>query len=285
MKLAHDPLRISEVVDFLDSVFPTITYQKISEVTNQQLDAAWRTWLTNSSYNKIDGLDQLKYSSFIPGTTDAFGEFLVRYPERRIRVSRSDFVLTKILAKQYNRNILSLEEAPLDSNDCLVMSFPFSGNGSTYPDVNHILDQAEENNVPVFIDGAYFGISHGIHYPLDRSCIKDFAVSLSKNLAGNPLRLGIRFTRDYVDDGVTAGLIGSDIFDRLNAYLSLQLLEKYPHNWLIDKYRTVSESICKDLGLGTTNTLSLAIGSNSMTEFQRGDYIRVSISEELFKAT
>jgi hypothetical protein len=283
MKLSHDPMNVHEARIFVESLMQNITYDKLTAITNNQLDAAWRSWITNSSYHKITGLDKMPYSCFCPGVTDVFGEFIARYPNRRVRVSRSDFVLTRILCQSWSKNWLPIEEGALDSDDCLIMSLPFSGNGSYYPEWTNLLNQAESMAVPVLIDGAYFGISKDIDYALHHECVKDFAISLSKNLVGNPLRLGIRFTRDNVDDGISAGLIGSDIFDRLGAYLSINLLEKFPHDWFVEKYQNFSIEICNKLNLKPTNTLTLAIGPNTMQEFKRGDYIRVSISNELSK--
>lgn len=285
MKLGHNPMNIPESQAFINSVISMITYEKLLQIKNADLDRAWRHWLQCSSYNQVTGLNTMLYSAFCPGVTDAFGEFIARYPSRRVRVSRSDFVLTKILCRSWHRSWLSLEEAELDNNDCLIMSLPFSGNGSFYPEWDNILNECNQKQIPVFIDGAYFGISHGIRYPLEYQCITDFSISLSKNLAGNPLRLGIRFTKDNIDDGITAGLIGSDIFDRLGAFISIKLLEEFPHDWFINKYKSIGLSICQQYGLEPTNTLTLALGNKSMTEFKRGDYIRVSISEELSRTS
>jgi hypothetical protein len=285
MKLSHDPMVVHESRAFIDYLISTITYEKLSKVTNAELDCAWRQWLQSSSFNKVTGLDTMKFSAFCPGVTDAFGEFIARYPNRRVRVSRSDFVLTKILCRSWNRECVSLEEGPLEHDDCLVMSLPFSGNGTVYPNWNSILEICNTKNIPVFIDGAYFGISHGVEYALEHPCITDFSVSLSKNLAGNPLRLGIRFTKSNIDDGITAGLIGSDIFDRFGGFISIALLEKFSHDWFVNKYKNASLKVCQDLKLTPTNTLTLALGDNSMLDFQRGDYIRVSISEELSRTS
>jgi hypothetical protein len=282
MKIGHDPLHIPEVIEYIDTLFPTINYQKLVAITNTELDQAWRAWLLDSPYHRVTGLDKLQYSAFCPGTTDVFGEFISRYPNRRVRVSRSDFVLTPILARAYSRNLVFLEDGPLASDDCIIASVPFSGNGTAMPGWDSLLDQADALGVPVFIDGAYFGISHGLHYPLDRKCVTDFAVSLSKNLAGNPLRLGIRFTKDNIDDGVTAGLLGSDIFDRLGAYLSIQLLQKYPHAWLIDHLAPVSQQVCDQLRLTPTNTVTIGIGGDEYKQdFLRGDFVRVCITQEI----
>lgn len=281
MKLNHDPLTDPTVISYIDVILKLTTVGKLKEVTQKKLDTAWRSWMIDSSYNTVDGLDKFKYSAFSPGTTDAFGEFISRYPNRRIRSSKSDFVLTTILAKSYGRNILNLEDGELNKQDCVIMSFPFSGNGSYYPEYNTVFDQADKLNVPVFIDGAYFGISHGIDYPLDRDCVKDFAISLSKNFAGNPFRLGIRFTKDLVDDGITAGLIGSDIFDRLGSFISIELMKQFSHNWLIEKYKKISDDFCKKSNLNTTNTLTIGLGGPDMFEFKRGDYIRVCITQDI----
>ena len=104
-------------------------------------------------------------------------------------MSRSDFILTKILCKTYQRNLSYLEDDWFREGDALIMSFPYSGNGSYYPEYENVLDTCDQLNIPVFIDGAYFGISKDINYPLQHDCVKDFSVSLSKNIAGNPLRL------------------------------------------------------------------------------------------------
>ena len=281
MKLSHDPLQIPEALAYLDKIIPTLTVNGIASITHETLDHVWRHWLSNSIYNTVIGLDTFKYSCFASGTTPVFGEFIARYNIRRIRVSRSDFVLTQILSQTYNRKIQYLEDEKLDANDCVILSFPFSGNGSYYPDYLTLLDRADILGIPVFVDGAYFGISHGIDYPLNRKCVTDFATSLSKNLAGAPFRMGIRFTRYPVDDTISAGLIGSDLFDRLNASLSIQLLKQFSHNWIIEKYRPVSDQICFTNNLAPTNTVTIGLDNNCRDEFKRGDYYRVCISEEL----
>ena len=285
MKIGHDPLKDKLSIQYIDTIFREIKYKNFESLSHKQLDGAWRRWLTTETYNNVNGLENFSHSAFSPGTTDAFGEFISRYPNRCIRVSRSDFILTKILSKTYERSLVFLEDKKLEENDCLVMSFPFSGNGNYYPNHEQLLDTCDKLNIPVFVDGAYFGISSRINYPLYRDCIKDFSVSLSKNLAGNALRLGIRFTKDEIDDGITAGLLGSDVFDRLGSYISIKLLEKFSHKYVVDRHIDNSNKICAENALVPTNTFTIGIGSPDMEEFKRGDYVRVCISEELSELT
>lgn len=282
MEVGHTPLQIPEIINYADRILSEITLDKLEKVTNQKHDQAWREWLKNSDHNKINGLETMKHSAFIPGTTDAFGEFMSRYPTRRVRASRSDFILTRILAKNWTRTFLELEEEELKENDLLIISHPFSGNGGVYPE--NVLDHADRLGVPVMLDAAYFGNSQGVTYDLNRECIKDFAVSLSKCLAPNQLRLGIRFTRDKVDDGVTAGLLGADIYDRLGCHIAIELMRRYSHNDVVKLVKPISDSICFEHNLQATNTMTLAIGPEKMREqFERGDYIRVCITDEIVR--
>lgn len=281
MKLGHDPIKTPEVDEFIDQILKSVNLNSIEKITQLQYDQSWRHWLTTSYNNTVSGLGTMPFSTFSAGTTPAFGEFIARHHGRRVRASRSDFALTRILCKSWNRHFLPLEDSDLDCNDCVIISLPFSGNGKVYPAWDKLLDQADQLNVPVFLDAAYFGISHGVNYDLDRKCISDFVVSLTKNLTGNCLRLGVRFTREQQDDGISASAIGSDIFDRLGSYIAVRLLERFPHDWFIHRHRTQSQAICKQLGLSTTNVLSLALGTEEMKEYRRGDFVRVCISDEL----
>ena len=52
------------------------------------------------------------------------------------------------------------------------------------------------------IDGAYFGIGKDLAYPLDRQCVREFTTSHSKNFGLQNLRIGIRYSKDFVDDAL-----------------------------------------------------------------------------------
>lgn len=283
MKKAHDPLLIPEAKKAIEKILNSATVDIVESVDYLTVDRAWRSWLGQSTFNDIAGLEQFKYSCFSPGTTASFGDFISRWPGRRVRVSRSDFILTSVLSRAYNRLLKPLEEGKIEHNDCVIISFPYSGNGSYYSGWEELLDQAEALRVPVFVDGAYFSISHGIKYPLDRICVTDFVTSITKSISGTSFRLGIRFTRENVDDSLSASLYGSNLFDRLNGYLSIKLLEQFPHDWIINKYLQRSQEIATKHNLTPTNTITLMLGGQEYKEFKRGDFNRVCISEELSK--
>lgn len=275
------PIHDKEILNYIESILHNISFDQLKKVTHTELDQAWRNWLQASTNNNIIGLEQFKYSSFTAGTTPSFSEFIGRNNTRRIRASNADFILTSLIAKTYNREIVYLEDAPLEKNDCLIISVPFSGNGFLHPQYPNILDTADQLGVPVMIDAAYFGISHGIEYALTHHCVTDFCVSLSKNFSTQTLRLGIRFTKENIDDGISAGVIGHNVFDRLGSYISIKLLNQYSHDWFINRYRPLALEVCQQVGLEPTNTVTFGLGTSAMTKYQRGDYVRVCISKTI----
>lgn len=279
----HDPLQDTDIAYAIDQSLSNLSCKKLSSMQHREFVQTWRSWLNASPYCKILGLDQFKYATFCAGTTPAFGEFIARNNSRRIRVSRSDFILTSILARTYTRDICYLEDQDLHTNDCVIISQPYSGNGTQYPNLDQMLTSANQLNVPVMIDGAYFGLSYNSVIDLQYPCITDFATSFTKNFFGHNLRVGIRFTRDIIDDSISAGILAWEMYDRVGAHVAVDLMSKFSHAWFIDKYQPLSKQICQQLGLVPTATVTLALGNDNFNEFRRGDYNRVCITNELIE--
>lgn len=277
----HEPILDKQVQLHVDDLFSSMSWNHIKNIQYQDYDRAWRTWLTSSTHNEINNLDKFEYSCFCAATTPIFGAFVARNHRRRVRVSQYDFMVTSVFCRNYGVECVYLEDAQLDANDCMVISFPFAANGTQHPDTQKWLDQAETLGIPVLIDAAYFGISHSMQYPLKYSCVQELAFSLSKNYVGKVLRLGIRFSREKIDDSLSAAQLGSDIFDRMGASVAISLLDRFSHDWFIHKYKIKSDRVCQDLKLIPTNTLTLALGGSEFNEFKRGSWNRVCISSRL----
>lgn len=269
----------SIIFNFIDQALKTANLNKVLELPYSQYEQVFRQWITTNSYNTVLGLDKFTHSSFSYGTTSSFVEFISRHSNRRVRGSRSDFVLTKVLAKAYNKNFCRLEDEPLDCNDCVIVSLPFSGNGGMFPNLDNLLNECDAKGIPVMIDAAYFGISFDVTYNLNHACITDFVVSHSKNFYLLDFRVGIRFTKDLIDDGLGAPILMYNTFNKLGGHIGIELMKQFSHKWLIDRYKTRYNEVCNQLELAPTNTITLALGNNNYKKFQRGDYNRVCVSD------
>lgn len=277
------PIHDSEIYKFLNHTVKQLDFKTITEFDYSLYSNTFYKWITDNSSNCIVGLEKFPYSCYSNGSSASFGEFISRYPSRRVRVSRSDFILTKILCQTYQRNYCTIEDDDLKPNDCLIVSLPFSGNGTTLKNLDDVLDVCDRLDIPVMIDASYYGIGFDVKYDLTHLCITDFVCSLSKNYYCNDIRVGIRFTRAPIDDGISAALFMANTFNKFGGYVGHQLLNNFSHKWFIDRYKTDYINACQDFGLIPTQTITLALGNEKYKEFTRGDYVRVCLSRAISK--
>jgi len=274
---ASIPIQSNAIKEFVNKnlkVFQTGS----KHVDHSEIENAFRKFLSKNTNNNLD-LTKYKYAGYCHGTSQAITEFVARNNKRRLRVSKIDFVLSKIVGNAYGLKIVYLEDEKIKKNDCIVMSFPFSGNGSYYPNYESILKQADQLDVPVMIDGAYFGIANAIEYPLHYNCVTDFATSLSKSHGVSDYRIGMRFRKEYVDDHISASR-DSNIFNRFAACIGLCLMENFNHNYIVKNFEQQQQQICKELELNITQTLTFGLGDiEKWPDYKRGDNARICISE------
>lgn len=282
-----EPIRDRKILSYLRKILSKIKTIDIEKDTNKKFVNSYKKWLMCSTFNTIEGLNEYKFGCYSYGSTTAIAEFIKRNKSKRIRVSKDDFLLTKILSQCYQINLKFLEDEDIKKNDAVVISHPFSGNGNVHPDFEKIIDSCDEHNVDVLIDGSYFGICKDINYPLYRKCIKEFTTSLSKNFGVQDLRIGIRLSKEYVDDVLNAPIEMADCFNKLGSVIGTKLMKKFSADYIIKKYKKRYDKICYDFNLIPTNTITVGLGNNldnkNKIKFKRGSYIRVCVSNELIK--
>jgi hypothetical protein len=279
MLVEHKPLQDKTIVAEL---FATVPHLCANDVDiglwdiKQHIDI-FKQWLTTGTTTTLSGLDNFKFSALCVGTSDVINNFIHRNTARRLRFSCAEFVLSKITCNNINARWKFIEDGELEPGDAVILSLPFSGNGGRHPDHDLILNTSTKLGIPVCLDIAYLGIAHNLHIDLTASCITDVTASLSKPFSVM-LRHGIRFTREYIDDSVQ---YASDrgMLPRLNIVLASKLMQKFPKDYIVNKYLSKYRIECERLGLDTTNTITLALGNDQA--FSRGGYNRVCITDEI----
>lgn len=282
MLIAHKPLIDPIITNRMYELYRTVTPLSVNIdtwATKSHTDQ-FRHWIQSGNCNFVKGLDQYPYSALCSGSSGVIDSFISKNNARRIRFSESEFVLARIIATANDTPWCYLEAEELDCNDAVVISLPFAGNGSIYPDLTNLLDSCTLMNIPVLVDIAYTGISYDIEIDLTSPCISEVACSVSKPFA-TLLRHGIRFTRNKVDDLLQSS---SDlgILSRINVVVASQLMLDFHKDYVINKYYNKQQEICKKLGLTPSNTITLAIGNEiEHGMFKRKHHIRVCITDEL----
>jgi hypothetical protein len=283
MLLAHKPLEDSEIQKEIFQQFAGLTSERVN-LESWQPDVyldRFTAWMASSSYNKIIGLENFTHRAYAAGANDVIQEFVKRHAiNRRLRFSQAEFAGAKINCNSMQANWCWLEDCPIEKNDAVILSWPFAGNGNTYPSQQDLLKTCEHLEVPVLIDLAYFGISYDMAFDVTSPCITDIAVSLSKPFF-TPLRLGIRYCRNYHDDVIQ---VSNNIktYNRMSVSVGIELMKKFSHDWLMKKYLPINQKVCDQLNLEPTPTITLAIGNALQhSDYFRNGYHRICITNEL----
>lgn len=276
----HKPIFDANVNDTLMSSLVEVRNLELESWSTDHHIEVFKSWISNSQKRKLIGIQDFENIALCSGTSQAIENFINRNQSRRLRFSNAEFVLAKICCNANSIGWKFLEDGQLESNDAVVLSFPFSGNGGIYPGFGDLIERCTDFQVPVLIDSAYFGICTDLDIDLGAPCITDVTLSLSKPFS-TMLRHGIRFTRMKYDDLIqTNSDLG--ILARPCVALSSLLMSKFDADYVVNKYLNRYRDICDRQQLMTTPTITLALGDQKKhAEFSRSGYVRVCVTDEL----
>lgn len=244
---------------------------------------SWSNWLQRSTNKKIIGIDGFKHAHFVQGTSQAFDHFALRHRNQEMLVLPGEFQYHRCIARNKCSSVVDIDN--IKKHHAMVISLPFSDTGSQHRDFKKILERCNVAEVDVCLDLAYWGISKNIVFDLDDfPCVKEFTVSLSKPFYMlETHRVGIRFSREYLDDGICMqNEVGS-----INLYsmgLGKYFLDQFSPDWAWNKYGKVYHDVCQQLDLQPTDTVIFAMGNEHChVDFNRGvpGQYRVCLSEYL----
>lgn len=222
-------------------------------------------------YREWIGLDlqNFKHTVFSNGTTEAFDKFYFKNIGRRLRIFKGEYFFHQLMARNYFK-MQWLEDGPIDKNDFVIISCPFSDTGDIPTNFYSVLKSCDEQDVPVLIDMAYINISNLKNIDLNFKCIKTITTSLSKVFPVEHYRIGIRFDKDLYDDTLLAY--------NQNQYVNLysvnvghELIKKFSNDWLYTKYKDKQQEFCKKLNVELSPCVIFGIDKkNNFTDYNRG---------------
>lgn len=239
----------------------------------------YRTFILKSELNKIKGLENFKRLDLINGTTQTFDEAYQKYANKRLRIFRGEYAYHRRICTDF----VFIEDAPLLSEDFVIVSSPFCSTGDIHPEIYFILDEALRKNVPVIIDCAYFGTCYDIYFDFSHPAIESVSFSLTKGYGLGHIRSGIRFSN--LDDN-------NPICQQNNynhtilaaAKIGLYMMSKFETDFIPKKYKEMQVQLCSQIGLKPTKCIHLALGDKAWDEYKIDNtYNRVGL-RNLIKA-
>ena len=116
--------------------------------------AKYRNWILSSKNNRIKGLEEFPVAGFSNGTSEAFDKFYLKNSKRRFRCFKGEYMYHMAAWRNYFPDWQYIDSAPLDSNDAVVISYPFSDLGQEHPSTTQLLEECNKLGVPVLLDCA-----------------------------------------------------------------------------------------------------------------------------------
>lgn len=241
------PMTCKAMVRFFDK-FPDCNILHIKDLDKTFIDS-YTKFLNCHKRNSID-LTEFSYQHIISGCTHYIDDIYQRGLNPQIL--QDDYKYHERL----NPNINYSKIGYLIPDKPLLVSCPFPRYGDTHPKWKEILDECEEKNIDIHIDGAWFTASRNIHIH-DHVNIKSFASSLSKaGFVGH--RVGVRYLKEYCSGPVTIAN-EFNMNHQLLVYMGLKFIEEFGAEFLWNEYETYYSKICKDFGLEETNSIHIAL--------------------------
>lgn len=208
------------------------------------------TLILNSKLNSIKGLETFIRKDICIGCTQFIDNLYMQGPIQSIR---NDYRYHERLGLGHIRDVGDLiPEVPL------IIAMPFPQTGSIHSEMDEILKECEQKNIPIHIDGAWITCSKDISFDLRHTSIRSFAFSLSKGLGLGWNRIGLRWTKDVKSDSIS---IMNDFHmnNRALVMIGLHYIRKLPVDYLWNTHKNNYHKVCQDFNLEETNSIYLAL--------------------------
>lgn len=210
-------------------------------------------WLLASKLNNLYGFDDYKRLDIINGCTHFIDNI---YMQGHVQVLRGDYRYHERLGLGYVKDLGSLVPGiPL------IIAMPFPSTGAVHNRMTEILDEAQNKDIDVHVDGAWLTCCRGIDFDVSHPAIKSVGISLSKGLGLGWNRIGLRWTRDRSSDSIS---IMNDFHMelRMSSIVGNYILNNVQPDYLWNTHGDLNTKLCKDFNLVPSKAIHLAFNQN-----------------------
>ena len=265
----EDPAMLSAVSTIITSTPDQNSARLLDNTIHLKFLNEYKNWILNSKNNNLKNLDQFPVACYSLGTSESFDKFYLKNSQRRFRCFRGEYMYHAASWRNYFPNWSYIEDQPLDKNDAVVISMPFSDTGNIHINMQETLDQCTHLGIPVLVDCAFYGLCQGIEFDFAQECITDITFSLSKTFPVSHLRIGMRLTRKDDDDSLLVHHKTTYV-NRLGAGVGLDLIRKYSSDYNCNTWSNTQKLFCDQLGVTTSNTVIFGIDHGNYPQYSRG---------------
>ena len=244
-----------------------------NEAIKSKYVQTYKQWMF-AAHPNIKGWEDYNELCFTQGTTESFAQFYLRFREsKRLRLAKGEYFYNQMMkGLWYKEKFAWLDEDEIRSNDVVLISIPFADTGAVPDYLEKLLTECDNNDVPVMLDLAYVSLSVNQEIDLTHKCIEYVVSSLSKVFPVELHRIGIRMQRKKFEDQLY--VINEKNYNYINvmsAYVGTKLMERYPADYIYNKYRQKQLDMCDKLNLEASPCVYFGIDNNGQfQEYNRG---------------
>jgi hypothetical protein len=248
------PLADIRIESMIQDVLSGKIDKDITDSVYTNFKSEMTAWLLKSKLNNITGLDNFDRVDIINGCTQFIDNV---YMQGRPQIVKGDYRYHSRL----NPDIAFSVPGYLREGTPLVIAMPFPSTGDVHIQMEEILDECLEKEIPVHIDGAWFTCCRDIVFDVGHPAVCSVGISLSKGLGLGWNRVGLRWTKSKNPDSVTI-MNDFNMNLRAPAMIGLHFLRNLPPDYLWNTYADIYYKVCKDFDLTPTKSIYLALKGN-----------------------
>lgn len=215
-------------------------------------------WINSHVRCRYLGLDTFQQRDSIIGTTHQIDELHYLHGDN-IAVFKGEYKYHRRLTNDGVKQIEHYGE--LKTGDVFVVSMPSCITTNGHVDFDKCLDHCLEHNIPVHIDGAWFGCCRNFELDVTHPAIVSVSVSLSKSLGLGNQRCGIRYTRETTPGPIHImnyfGYHGAG-----DQWFGAQFMEKFGPDYLWNNFEHLYDKVCNDFNLIPGDAIHVAFDQN-----------------------
>jgi len=257
--------------DMLDSIQKTDVSKFLADIdTCARFESSMRLWISQGNgYYTLSGFNSFPIAQTVNGSQEAFNHFYFRHRESRFRVHRGEYWWHMETWDALGLDWCYIEDKPLAPGDVCILSMPFALDSEQKA---LTLDTCDHLGIPVLLDLIYLpNAVSKMHIDVDRECVKEITVSLSKTFPVQTAKCAVRFCRTEPKDALTIST-HENVSNRLSAGLGLCLIEQYAVDYMVKKYQPLQQYWCDQLDLSPGNVVHFGYGKPMSDRLDFSDY-------------
>lgn len=250
-----------EIIDFIQRT--SINSCLLDPWIVKKFEEKYMYWIkdsNNCNYNLKD-LELFKHACYSQGSQESFFNFYMINRHKRFRLFRGEYWWHMDIWTKCKLNWKYIEDDDIRENDVCIVSYPFALTGKKHQLLNSLIEQCEKNKVELLLDFIYLpnSINRCVDIDLAADCIKQITFSMSKTFPVQCAKVAIRFSKQKILDAMDMSN-DENVSNRFASGLGLEIMKKFPIDYMVKKYQDKQKYWCKKLALELTDVVHFAVG-------------------------